>query len=433
MILPGQRTDAPIEAGPESRVHIPAEAGIKGRADAPAEVVIHDAHILDGAVEPSTGAPADTWIAFGRGTIIDRGRGDGWKDAAASAGVEVIDAAGGYVSPAFVDIHCHGAGGAAAEHGADGIETILAVHREHGTRALALSYVSDTIDGLCRSLSSGAELARSHPGVLGLHAEGPFLSPDFKGAHAPEVLTAPTPEAVEAILEAADGTLAQITIAPELPGALDAITRFAEAGVRVAIGHTAADYALTAAGFEAGASILTHAFNAMPGIHHRAPGPILAAAENEHVTLELINDGVHVVSPVARMLHEMVPDRIALITDAMAATGMSDGEYMLGSLPVVVEDSVARLVTADGSVGSIAGSTLTMDGAVRRAVAEVGLSPSEAVRAASLVPLRALGVSLAEGSTELLASGSALLIPGMPADLLLLETDMRIRRSWYSD
>src|SRR5699024_1080486 len=187
--------------------------------------------------------------------------------------------------------------------------------------------------------------------VIGLHAEGPFLAPDFKGAHAAEVLTAPTPEAVEAILAATDGTLAQITIAAELPGALDAIARLTSAGVRVALGHTAADYDQAAAAFDAGASILTHAFNAMPGIHHRAPGPILAAREAEHVTVELINDGVHVVAPAARMLRELVPGRIALSTDAMAATGMSDGDYMLGSLPVRAEDSVARLATAAGAGG----------------------------------------------------------------------------------
>jgi N-acetylglucosamine-6-phosphate deacetylase len=408
------------------------------RKDTTAEVVVHNVRILDGQAATFDDESADTWIAFGGGAVIDRGRGDGWKDRAASASVEVIDGNGGYVSPAFVDIHCHGAGGAAAEDGAEGFETILDVHREYGTRALALSYVSDTIDGLCRSLSVGAGLVRERSGLLGLHAEGPFLSPDFKGAHAPEVLTAPTPEAVEAILDAADGTLAQITIAPELPGALDAIGRFADAGVRVAIGHTAADYDLTVAGIEAGASILTHAFNAMPGIHHRAPGPILAAAEDENVTLELINDGVHVVGPVARMLNELVPGRIALITDAMAATGMSDGQYMLGSLPVVVKDSVARLVTDDGSVGSIAGSTLTMGDAVRRAVTKVGMRPIEAVQAASLVPLRALGLEPdgPAGDRPVGADrgpGDDLLARGMPADLLLLEHDMRIRRTWYSD
>ncbi len=397
----------------------------------PAEAVIHNACILDG--EPATFAEetADTWIAIAQGTVTARGRGDGWKDRAASARGDVIDAAGGFVAPAFVDIHCHGAGGASAEDGAEAIDAVLDVHRAHGTGRLALSFVSDTVDGLCRSLRVGAGLVRERAPVMGLHAEGPFLSPDFKGAHAPEVLTSPTPAAVEAILEAADGTLAQITIAPELPGALDAIARFTEAGVRVAVGHTAADFELTAAAFEAGASILTHAFNAMPGIHHRAPGPVLAAVEAEHVTVELINDGVHVAGPVARMLHELVPGRLALITDAMAATGLHDGSYHLGSLPVEVKDSVARLVTPDGSPGAIAGSTLTMDEAVKRAVAEVGLSPFDAVQAASLTPLRAVGGVLEAGDSLHAAGGTvdagSLLAPGMPADLLLLNEDMSIR------
>ncbi|HHX47128.1 MAG TPA: N-acetylglucosamine-6-phosphate deacetylase [Brevibacterium sp.] len=386
----------------------------------PAEAVIHNACILDGDRATFTEESADTWIVIAEGTVVARGRGDGWKDRAASAQGEVIDAAGGFVAPAFVDIHCHGAGGASAEDGADAIDAILDVHRAHGTGKLALSYVSNTIEGLCRSLRAGAGLVRDRAMVMGLHAEGPFLSPDFKGAHAPEVLTSPTPEAVEAILEAADGTLAQITIAPELPGALDAIARFSAAGVRVAVGHTAADYELTAQAFDAGASILTHAFNAMPGIHHRAPGPVLAAAEAEHVTVELINDGVHVVAPVAQMLHDLVPGRLALITDAMAATGLHDGNYHLGSLPVEVTDSVARLVTSDGTQGAIAGSTLTMDDAVKRAVAEVALSPFDAVQAGSLVPLRAVGGA---------ADDSSLLAVGMPADLLLLDEGMNIRGS----
>src|SRR5699024_6399400 len=147
------------------------------------------------------------------------------------------------------------------------------------------------------------------------------------------------------------------------------------------------------------------------------------------VTVELINDGVHVVAPAARMLRELVPGRIALITDAMAATGMSDGDYMLGSLPVRVEDSVARLVTADGAVGPIAEPSLTRGEAVRRAVTEVGMSPREAVQPAGLVPLRALGLT-AERTAG--SSADSRLAPGMPADLLLLDRDMSIRRTWYS-
>nr|WP_167952866.1 amidohydrolase family protein [Brevibacterium marinum] len=384
-----------------------------------ADSIIHNAVILDDDPRRFTAELADDWLAEAGGVVIARGRGAGWQGLTTSAKARIIDAGGAYLAPAYVDIHCHGAGGSSAEDGEAGLAEALAVHRSHGTRALALSYVSDTIDGLCTSLTTGARLTRDHSAVLGLHAEGPFLSPDFKGAHAPEVLTAPTPEAVDSILAAADGRLAQITIAPELPGALDAIERFTSAGVSVAVGHTAAGYEEAVRAFDAGASILTHTFNAMPGIHHRAPGPILAAVDAGHVTLELIDDGVHVAAPAARMLATLVPDRIALITDAMAATGMADGRYMLGSLPVQVEETVARLLNEDGSTGSIAGSTLTMDDAVMRAVTEVGMSPLEAVRAASLVPLRALGLVAAEEHRLLRA--------GAPADYLLLGEDMSIR------
>lgn len=392
----------------------------------PADVIIHSAAILDGAPADSAVGQADFaveradgWLAEAGGCVIARGRGSDWQDLSTSAEARIIDAGGAYLAPAYVDIHCHGAGGHSAEDGDAGLSEVLAVHRRHGTRALALSFVSDTIAGLCRSLSTGAKLVSQSPHVLGLHAEGPFLSPDFKGAHAPEVLTVPTPEAVESILTAAAGSLAQITIAAELPGALDAISRFASAGVKVAIGHTGADYGQAARAFDAGASILTHTFNAMPGIHHRAPGPILAAVDAGHVTLELINDGVHVAAAPARMLANLAPGRIALITDAMAATGMPDGRYTLGSLPVQVEGSVARLRDDHGRIGAIAGSTLTLDQAVMRAVTEMGMSPLAAVQAASLVPLRALGL--------IAPDEHSLLRVGMPAEYLLLNADLSIR------
>src|SRR5699024_56442 len=151
----------------------------------------------------------------------------------------------------------------------------------------------------------GAELVRDQSKVIGLQGEGRFLPPDFKGRHPAGCLTQPPPKAAGPCSAATHGPLPQITTAAELPGALDAIARLTSAGVRGALGHTAADYDQAAAAFDAGASILTHAFNAMPGIHHRAPGPILAAREAEHVTVELINDGVHVVAPAARMLREL--------------------------------------------------------------------------------------------------------------------------------
>lgn len=409
-------------------------------------MIVHGAIILDGDPSSFSIERADQWIAMAGGMVTARGRGDEWERLTTSvptasaravqSQTRVIDAGGAYLAPAFVDLHCHGAGGFSAEDGQTGpaepgltdtgsaepgLEEMLEVHRAHGTRALALSYVSDTVTGLCDSLTVGARRARENPAVLGLHAEGPFLSPGFPGAHSPAVLTPPTAEAVAAIIDAADGTLAQITLAPELPGALDAIRTFTSAGVAVAIGHTSATYEQTARAFDAGASILTHTFNAMPRIHHREPGPILAAVDAGHVTLELINDGVHVSTPAARMITHLARDRISLITDAMAATGMVDGQYTLGSLPVRVENSEARVLESDGSVGAIAGSTLTLDDSVRRAVTKVGMSPLEAVRAASLVPLRALGLI---GEDE-----HCLLGIGMPAEYVLLDAKMNLLTS----
>ena len=172
---------------------------------------------------------------------------------------------------------------------------------------------------------------------------------------------------MERLLEASGGMLRQITIAPEHHGASEAIARFVDAGVAVAVGHTGADFETTLAAFGAGASILTHAFNGMRGIHHRAPGPVVAAMHADHVTLEIINDGVHVHPDVVRLAFAGAHGRVALVTDAMAAAGAADGSYLLGSLRVVVEGGVARLLEG----GSIAGSTLTQDAALRRAVVDV--------------------------------------------------------------
>ena len=187
---------------------------------------------------------------------------------------------------------------------------------------------------------------------------------------------------------------------------------FRSAGVAVAVGHTAADYAQTMEAFEAGASILTHAYNGMDGVHHRAPGPVAAATRTPGVTLEVINDGVHVHPEVVRMLFAAAPGRVALITDAMAAAGAEDGDYLLGSLAVEVRDGVARL--AEG--GSIAGSTLTLDDALRRAVQEVGLPVEDAVLALTQTPATAIGRGDELGR----------LAQGYAADAVLLDDDFRV-------
>jgi N-acetylglucosamine-6-phosphate deacetylase len=377
-------------------------------------VVVHSARKCD--VE---GEASDFWAVFDGDLITAAGNGAGWAAHAAGA-AEVTDAAGELLTPGFIDLHGHGGGGASFDDGTAAIGRALAAHRAHGTTRSVLSLVANPAGVLEASLAAIADLAERDPLVLGSHLEGPFLAPSRKGAHNPDFLAAPSPAAVERLIAAARGTLRQITLAPELPGALDVIPLLAAEGVVVAVGHTEADEDLARAAFERGARLLTHAFNAMPGIGHREPGPVVAAIRDERVTAELVLDAVHVHPDVARLLLDAAPGRVALITDAMAAAGAGDGTYRLGSLDVDVTGGVARLRQPDGSPGSIAGSTLTLDHALRAATQLCGMSLPAAVAALTWVPARALGLDDRLGR----------LAPGYAADAVLLGDDCRVRAVW---
>ena len=367
------------------------------------DVVLRAPRMVSGGVETEDG-----WVAIRGGTISATGTGT-------APAAESVIRAGGVLVPGYVDIHCHGGGGAAFADGVEATRTALAYHRSHGTTRSVLSLVTAGIEELTEQVRTLARFIAADPLVLGIHLEGPFLSPDHRGAHDESLLIAPEPGDVEALITAAQGHLAQVTIAPELPGAHGAIERFSRAGVRVAVGHSAVDYDQAVAAFEAGASILTHAFNAMRPMHHRAPGPVLAAVEQDQVTCEVINDGVHVHPRVVRLLHDLAGQNVAYVTDAMAAAGCPDGAYELGGLAVTVKDGVPRL----DDTGSIAGSTLTMDAAVRQAV-QIGIPLPEAVTAATLTPARALGLAHRFGA----------LAPGYPADAVLLDADLRVEQVW---
>ncbi|HEY0248029.1 MAG TPA: N-acetylglucosamine-6-phosphate deacetylase [Gryllotalpicola sp.] len=380
----------------------------------PAELVIHSARKIDAAGEID-----EFWLAAEGGVILATGEGTGWH-AHAGAQASVVDAHGLHLTPGFLDLHGHGAGGFAFDDGAYAIAQGLAVHRAHGTTRSVVSLVTNPLDELCRSLDAIADLAAEDPLVLGAHLEGPFLSREHKGAHNPEFLIDPTPAAVERLIAAARGTLRQITLAVEKPNALEAIDVFVEAGVQVAVGHTDATQEQAQDAFDRGARLVTHVFNAMRGIHHRAPGPVVAALQDERVTVELILDGVHVHPDVARLVFGEAGGRVALITDAMAATGSPDGAYAIGTLDVAVVDGVARLATTDGSLGSIAGSTLTLDVALKNAIERVGLAPAAAVAALTTVPARVLGLDHRLG----------LLGPGYAADTVLLDHDWAVRAVW---
>ncbi|WP_448005697.1 N-acetylglucosamine-6-phosphate deacetylase [Agromyces bauzanensis] len=372
--------------------------------------VIHSARVVSGR-----DTVTDGWVRFEGDVIAARGIGDGWRDAV-PPDASVTDAAGRHLVPGFIDLHCHGAGGASVEEGDRAIETVLAVHNAHGTTRSVLSLVTAPIEALTGRLEAIGRVAASDPRVLGAHLEGPFLDHEFRGAHDPAQLRDADAASVDRLLEAANGCLRQITIAPEHAGARDAIARFTEAGVAVAVGHTGADFETALAAFEAGASILTHAFNGMRGIHHRAPGPVVAAMHADHVTLEIINDGVHVHPDVVKLAFSGAPGRVALVTDAMAAAGAADGEYRLGSLEVIVADGVARLLEG----GSIAGSTLTQDEALRRAVVDSGIPLAEAVGALTETPAAAIGRASELGRLE----------AGYAADAVLLGDDLAVEAVW---
>jgi len=379
-------------------------------ASSPSSTVIHSARLVSGF-----DSVPDAWVRFEGDRIAARGLGDGWR-AVIDATTSITDASGRFLVPGFIDLHCHGAGGFAVDEGDEAIERILAVHNAHGTTRSVLSLVTASVDRLAEQVAAIGRFAARDPRVLGSHLEGPFLDDAFRGAHDPTLLRTADSTAVDELLTAADGTLRQITIAPEHDGAIEAIARFVDAGVVVAVGHTGADFATTLAAFDAGASILTHAFNGMRGIHHRAPGPVVAAMHADHVTLEVINDGVHVHPDVVKLAFAGAAGRVALITDAMAATGAADGDYILGSLDVIVADGVARL--REG--GSIAGSTLTLDEALRRTVVECGIPFDQAVAALTMVPAAAIGRAHDLGRLD----------QGYAADAVLLGEDLDVQAVW---
>ncbi|WP_328502602.1 N-acetylglucosamine-6-phosphate deacetylase [Streptomyces sp. NBC_00457] len=340
---------------------------------------------------------------------------DGTRIAAtAPENAQVIDVTNHWLLPGFVDIHNHGGGGASFTSGTpDDVVTGIHTHRLHGTTTLVASTVTGDMDFLVQRAGLLSELAEQGD-IAGIHFEGPFISPCRKGAHSEELLRDPDPAEVRKLIDAARGKAKMVTLATELPGGIDSVRLLAEHGVIAAIGHTDATYEQTVEAIEAGATVATHLFNAMPTLGHRSPGPIAALLEDDRITVELINDGTH-LHPASLQLafHHAGASRVAFITDAMDAAGFGDGRYMLGPLEVEVSEGVARLVEG----GSIAGSTLTLDRAFKRAVTIDRLPVEDTVTALSANPARLLGMYDTIGSLE----------PGKYADLVILDTDFELK------
>ncbi|MER6550900.1 N-acetylglucosamine-6-phosphate deacetylase [Mesorhizobium sp. B2-3-3] len=325
-----------------------------------------------------------------------------------------VDLSGHWVVPGFVDIHNHGGGGASFATGtAEDVLTGVRAHRAHGTTTVVASTVTGEMDFLARQAGLLSELVEQGE-LAGIHFEGPFISPCRKGAHSEQLLRDPDPAEVRKLLDAARGSARMVTLATELPGGIESVRLLAEHGVIAAVGHTDATYEQTVEAIDAGATVATHLYNAMPAIGHRDPGPVTALLEDERITVELINDGTH-LHPAALELayHHAGSDRVALITDAMDAAGAGDGFYELGPLAVEVRDGVARLVEG----GSIAGSTLTLDTAFRRAVTIDRIPVEDVVRSISANPARLLGLDHRVGSLD----------PGKDADLVVLDADFVLK------
>lgn len=376
----------------------------------PVGTIIHSVTLVSDGVET-----VDAWVAFAGGRVRGVGRGGAWHDLTTAEDVEVVDGSGKILTPGFIDMHGHGGGGFGFDGSLDDVWRAMATHRARGTTRQVLSLVAAPAAALVEQMDTIRQAATIDSSILGVHLEGPFLDLAHKGAHDARYLLDPDPASVATLVDASAGILRQITIAPELPGGMEAIEAFARAGAVVAVGHTDGDYATTLEAFRRGASILTHAFNAMEPILHRAPGPVVAALDTSSVTIEIICDGVHVHPSVVRIVADSAPERIALVTDSMAAAGAADGDYQLGPLPVYVVDGVARLDS-----GQIAGSTLTLEKAIRVAVNQVGLSLPHAVDAATRFPARALGIDDSFGS----------LTQGKVADAVLLNRDLHVARVW---
>ncbi|MEU5235808.1 N-acetylglucosamine-6-phosphate deacetylase [Streptomyces lydicus] len=323
----------------------------------------------------------------------------------------VVDLTGHLIVPGFVDMHVHGGGGGSFSSADPGeCMTVVETHRRRGTTSMVASTVTGELTELARQAAVLAELVQQGE-LAGIHFEGPFISPQRCGAHQPGLLRDPDPADVRKLVDAAHGTAVMMTVAPELPGGLASVRLLAEAGVVAAIGHTDSSYDATREAIDAGATVATHLFNAMPPLGHRAPGPVAALLEDERITVELINDGTHLHPAVLQLaVREAGAGRVAFITDAMGAAGMSDGMYPLGPMRVEVRDGVAR-ISEGPTAGSIAGSTLTLDRAFKRAVTLDGLTVDQAVQALSANPARLLGIDDRVGSLEV----------GKDADLVVLD------------
>jgi N-acetylglucosamine-6-phosphate deacetylase len=355
--------------------------------------------------------------------VIEGGRIAGVRSVS-GGGSELIELGESWIVPGYIDMHLHGGSGAQCNtESPEEIDRVAHFHTRHGTTGLLATLAPAPMNELIAALRAVAT-ARA-PTVLGAHLEGPFLSPEQPGALDPSHFLAPEPALLELLLAAAPGAVRVMTLAPELPRAGALVEKLADAGVVASLGHTAATYAQARDAITAGATSATHVFNAMPPLHHRAPGVLGAVLATDEVSCELICDGVHVDPVAMRLLYKAKrATGIRLVTDATAAAGMPDGEYRLAGRDITVRGPRAVLAGTE----AIAGSTLTMARAVQSAVSLMGIAVEDAVQMASANPARLLGLDGRKGA----------IAAGCDADLVVLNerlavTAVMVAGRWVAD
>ncbi|KAF1369845.1 N-acetylglucosamine-6-phosphate deacetylase [Yokenella regensburgei] len=333
------------------------------------------------------------------------------------SGVTVRDAE--LLCPAYIDLHVHGGDGVDVMDDAPQTLDILAMHK---AREGVGAWLPTTVTAPRESIESALQriAQRIHHGgpgaqVLGSYLEGPYFTPQNKGAHPPELFRELEIAELDALIACSQNTLRVVALAPEKPGALAAIRHLKQRGILVMLGHSAATYAQTIAALDAGADGLVHCFNGMTGLHHREPGMVGAGLTDPRAWLELIADGHHVHPAAMRLCCQCAKDRVVLITDAMRAAGMPDGKYDICGYDVEMKDGVVRTAT-----GGLAGSTLSLDAAVRNMVELAGVSAEAAIRMATLHPAALIGVDDQLGSIRI----------GKRANLIALDAGLQVQQTW---
>ena len=329
-------------------------------------------------------------------------------------GTEVIEAKNKFVVPGYINIHVHGGGGSDVMDGNyEAINQIAITHSRFGTTAFLPTTMTMSKDKIIRSLRSICEAVKKGTAgaeILGIHMEGPYINPEKKGAQKEEEIKKISIEEFLEFNQASGNLIRLVTIAPEMPGAIGLIKYLYKQGIIASVGHTNATYVQTQAGIQAGLSHVTHTFDAMRGLHHREPGVVGAALTSPELTVEIIADGIHIHPIVLKILTKIKEgEKIVLITDAMRAAGMPEGVYDLGGQEVTVKKGRARLKD-----GTLAGSVLTMDKAVKNMVTKVGIPLPKAIQMASYNPAKSIGIDDKKGSLE----------PGKDADIVILNKNL---------